>query len=523
MNNLIELEAQDAEAGTQQHQDRNRGGFGSPRSRAVLLPCFFLLVLCLLLFANGLMSRSLWASHEARAAQNAQTMLDTGDWLLPRLFDGTAELQKPAGFYWLVAVVGGGRGHVDEIAVRFPAIFAGAFTVMAVWWWLRQQGRPVAGLVAGACLASAVHFTGTARIGRIDIPLTAAVTGMLLTLHQPVGKRRWVQILVPALFGTFALLLKGPIGLVLVSGVWLLHCFAQSGEAESAPPRRFQDRMKQVFSPNHLITLSPCFLAILFAAPWFIAVHRATDGEFSRVFFWYHHINRAFGGAEALGSHPWWFYLPRLALDFLPWTPLALVALWKLPRRDAAARFGLDWLVVMVIVLSASRFKRADYLLPAYPGLAIVVGCWAEGWYASRTLNGQRLWRTAFFGMLVLMPVGWFGFDHYVTAKEQASRETEPFARQVRELSPAPAPVVMFRVENHLLAYQLGRPVRTLTGWGDLLAEWRHDPVLVVVVREDEAATLREHLPFPTETVADSRAGSPAGSYRPMVLIRRTP
>ncbi len=512
----------------------------------------FLTALCLLLFTQGIVTRSLWASHEARAAQDAQTMLDTGDWLLPRLFDGTAELQKPAGFYWLVAAVGGLRGGVDEIAVRLPAVLAGLFVVLAVWWWLCRQGRPVAGLVAGACLASAVHFTGTARIGRIDVPLTAAVTGMLLTMHTPVGRRRWLQVLVPGLFGACALLLKGPIGLVLVGGVWGVHWLiglklGMKALADATPPgpplaggeenrpslvarsiaRRRSSSPPAKGGPGGVasasaFTVSALALAggsaVLLAAPWFLAAHRATDGDFTRVFFWYHHVNRAFGGAT-LPAHPWWFYLPRLAGDFLPWTPLALVALWRLPKRDAAARFGLDWLVVMFVILSASRFKRADYLLPAYPGLAVVVGCWAEGWYSSLADKNRWRVRAAFFAALAFAPAAWFGFDHFVTAKEQAERDPAAFARQVREAAPAPATVILFQVENHLLAYQLGRPVRTLTVWEDLLAEWRRDPTAVVVARREDAATLRANVPFPVDVIADTAAVT----FRPLVLLRRTP
>ncbi|HEY3788027.1 MAG TPA: hypothetical protein VGL71_04190, partial [Urbifossiella sp.] len=58
------------------------------------------------LFFFRLGHRELYSSHEARAAQNAQRMLDSGEWGLPVLFDGQADLQKPPGYYWLVAAAG---------------------------------------------------------------------------------------------------------------------------------------------------------------------------------------------------------------------------------------------------------------------------------------------------------------------------------------------------------------------------------------------------------------------------------
>src|SRR5215216_6729484 len=83
----------------------------------ILHPSSFILCLfCASLFVQGIASRELWASHEARAGQNAQRMLDDGNWLLPRLYDDQVELQKPPGYYWLVAVAGWARGGVDAVA-----------------------------------------------------------------------------------------------------------------------------------------------------------------------------------------------------------------------------------------------------------------------------------------------------------------------------------------------------------------------------------------------------------------------
>jgi len=191
---------------------------------------FILLSLCGLLFFKGIASREMWASHEARAAQNAQRLLDDGNWLLPRLYDGQVELQKPPGFYWLVALAGWLRGGVDEWAVRLPAAVAGTLTVLLVWWHLRARGRPVAAFVAAAVLAGAVHFTGTARIGRIDVPLACVVTAIMIAGRSILGERSGVcrPMLASSLIGGLAgvaLLLKGPIGVALPAsalGVFVL-------------------------------------------------------------------------------------------------------------------------------------------------------------------------------------------------------------------------------------------------------------------------------------------------------------
>src|SRR4051812_23595204 len=112
------------------------------------------------LFFYRLGDRDLWASHEARAAQDAQRILDDGDWLTPRLFDDQIELQKPPMYYWLAAVAGRLRGGtVDAFAVRLPAALAGLATVAAVFAFLAARGRPLAAALAALVLATAQHFT----------------------------------------------------------------------------------------------------------------------------------------------------------------------------------------------------------------------------------------------------------------------------------------------------------------------------------------------------------------------------
>src|SRR5262245_41608918 len=87
-----------------------------------------------LLFFHGLGDRDLWSSHEARAAMDAQSVLD-GDLALPRLFDGRPELQKPPLYYWLVAGVARLQGgEVDAWTVRLPSTLSAVGCVLLLAW-----------------------------------------------------------------------------------------------------------------------------------------------------------------------------------------------------------------------------------------------------------------------------------------------------------------------------------------------------------------------------------------------------
>src|SRR5213083_2122514 len=116
--------------------------------------------ICGLLFFWGLGDRDLASSHEARAAQNAQMELSEGHWLLPRLYDGHIELQKPPLFYWIVALLGAvGGGEVGPWAVRLPAAFSALGCVLFVHLVGCRRGRPLAGFLAALALATCLHFT----------------------------------------------------------------------------------------------------------------------------------------------------------------------------------------------------------------------------------------------------------------------------------------------------------------------------------------------------------------------------
>jgi len=435
------------------------------RFLVTLSPC----LLALFLFFAQLGHRDLYSSHEARAAQNAQRMLDTGEWGLPVLFDGRADLQKPPAFYWAAAAVGWlNSGVVNEWAVRFPSAIAGLICVLLVQAFLRMEGKPTAAFIAAIGLATANHFTGISRTARIDVPLACAVLVSLMAFYRgcatPVAKpqaaKPYLWHILSAVAAGLAVLLKGPVALALIGPAavaWLL----------------IERRCTAVRLPVISALLGPVIVAAV-AMPWFLWVNSSTDGEFLRVFFWHHTVARYTGSSPLLASHPAWYYLPRFAIDFLPWTPALLgLCVWAFRsgywRLDAAFRFGLISFVVMVAVLSTAKFKRADYLLPAYPFAAIALGCVAEGWLATRTrVRTFRLAEWTFGGIVVAMCIAWVVMAVVVDPREQAREEKRRFAEMIRSHAPAPTMILQFRMESHLLSYHLGRPVHTFVEWGEL-------------------------------------------------------
>jgi 4-amino-4-deoxy-L-arabinose transferase-like glycosyltransferase len=449
--------------------------------------------LCLL-YLSGLSQRDLWSSHEARAAQNAQYVLEAGRPVVPHLLDGRIELQKPPVFYWSVAVIAWLRnGRVEAADVRLPSAVAAVATVLCVMFVGRRWQGPVLGLAAGAMLATMLHFLWLGRVGRIDMPLTFACTVALLGYWYAWQSGSNIAAAACYLGLALGMLLKGPIALVLcmaaISGHGVLELITQT------LGRHGLDASVGKFPLTSLLWgLIPMSVAILGYFWW---VDAQAGGQFGRVFFWYHNVARGLGEAEELEHHPWWFYLVRMALDLFPWSLLLPLALTKqarsLWRENALARFGLAWFVGMTAFLSCMSFKRADYLLPAYPGAALFLGSVAAQSLTTPQGGTRKLMLLVGGGALV-MAVAWLVFVHWRLPAVEPQRELRTFATAVRQVVPSPEPVLLFRIEGHQLLYHLGRPVERVIEWENLDVWLAGKERRFVIMAPEEEAVWQKHL-----------------------------
>lgn len=474
----------------------------------------FLLLLCGFLFFYRLGERDLTSSHEARAAQNAATIINEGQWGLPRLVNQRIELQKPPLYYWTVALLAWLQGGVvDAVAVRLPAALAALATVLCLYLLCWYRNRPTAGFMAAIFLATFMHFTWLGRVGRIDMPLTLAVCLALGGFYFGTCRRRegglaWPWFLLAYLAVALGILLKGPIAVVLPAVVGgallLLETISQSSPNKD---RTWSLRCSTLWWGIPLM--------LVITAPWFIWANIQTCNRLFEVFFWYHNVERGLGGSN-LGTHPWWFYGPRLVLDLLPWSlamPLAGWYCWRrrLWNQDMEGRFGFVWLIAILVFLSLMRFKRADYLLPAYPGAALWLGCLAERWLRERqgTVSRRLAWSFGF--VLIGLVVGW-GF--YFSSPAQGS-SYRPFAADIRRHTQKH--VIFFRAEAHELVFYVGQPMDTILEWENLDI-WASSPTQTYFVMPVECA--RDWPKHLQKGRLEEVLRTPDSVPRPLVLLR---
>src|SRR5215210_5892439 len=93
---------------------------------------FILLIACLVLFWWRLGTLGLIDPDEPFYAQTAREMVQSGDWVTPRIY-GAPQFEKPIFYYWLVAGSFKALGET-EFAGRMPtAVFATILVLLVSW------------------------------------------------------------------------------------------------------------------------------------------------------------------------------------------------------------------------------------------------------------------------------------------------------------------------------------------------------------------------------------------------------
>lgn len=310
------------------------------------------------LFLAGLDAFPLRDNNEGLYAEVAREMLATGHFLVPQL-NGVPYIEKPPLLYWLasaaMAVWGPSPGAV-RLASALPML---ALCVGMFQFGRRHLGAAV-GCYAGVALASMVPVALLAHLVLFDPLLTALLGGwMLCFLHDYLEDSRAARRAAAVLLG-LAVLEKGAVALVLalgVLGVFLLL-------------NRDWQGWRRLGDPSALAL----FLAI--ALPWHLLAAFEQDG-----FAWFYvvneHVLRFLGRREPEDYHrgPFWFYLPRLLLMLLPWTPFLVLLAPRQPWRDrvhtSVVRFCQAAVLFPLLFFSLSQAKADYYLVVCTPALAM--------------------------------------------------------------------------------------------------------------------------------------------------------
>jgi len=341
--------------------------------------------------------RPLFVPDECRYAEIPREMLESGEWVVPRL-DGVRYFEKPVLGYWLTGISMGALGQ-NNFAVRLPAALSAALTALAVFFLVRRFGGGVAHAAAAAmALLTSVMFFVTGCSAILDMPLTMFVSGGMVFFYFAYrAEGPEVKALHLALFGLCiggAFLVKGFLALVIPCLIIVPFVLWERGPFDGTQGRPEPGRKGGGRGLFRLAWI-PAAVAALLSAPWAILIH-LREPDFWHYFIWIEHVHRFFS-AHAQHVEPVWYFAPVILGAMAPWTvflPAAVIGLRRRGLNDSFLRFALSWAVFPFLFFSLSRGKLETYILPCLPPLAalIVSGLFAYLEQPRRKLFNAGAW-----------------------------------------------------------------------------------------------------------------------------------
>ncbi|TGS88931.1 glycosyltransferase family 39 protein [Mesorhizobium sp. M3A.F.Ca.ET.174.01.1.1] len=346
-----------------------------------------LLLFSLLMTFGGLVSLPPIDRDESRFVQATKQMVETGDYV-DILFQETSRYKKPVGIYWLQSAVVAlsGDGAAAPIWVyRLVSMLGIAFAVVGIAWTGKKLFGAEAGLAAGLMMAAIFATAFEGRDAKTDAMLLAccvAAQGALAQVYLAARRNEPVAAQLPWIFWIaqgLGILIKGPVAPVL-SLLTAATLFAFERDW------RWLLKLKLVRG---------IAIVLVIVLPWLILITLKSGGAFFQEAVGKDMLNKVAQGEESHGLPPG-FYMLTYSLFMWPFGLIAVGAGLQAMNRfwdDPRLRFCLAWYIPFWLVFEAIPTKLPHYVMPAYPGMALLIG-WLLTLPAEEANAPLKRWQT---------------------------------------------------------------------------------------------------------------------------------
>ena len=313
----------------------------------------------LLFFFLGATIRDLTFPDELRSAEVSREMLESGNWILPKL---NYEIygDKPPLYFWLLSASMAALGKTT-LAALAPSIVAGILTLLVTYRLGKTLFDPRTAWNAAWMLASFLLFLLMTQIVRMDMLLTlfttTAMTCFIHGLKYPHGGRS--IILAGYVFIGAAILTKGPVGLIIPL-IGLLAFY-------------FQERA--LFARSSLYPGYGLLIMVAIPLLWLLPAALQGGGDYLYEILVTQNAGRVVKSFDH--AEPFYYYILIFPLLFAPWAFYLLLYLDGGIRRDMgrdrqAIGFLTGWLLLALLFFSLVSGKNGNYLLPLTPAVALL-------------------------------------------------------------------------------------------------------------------------------------------------------
>lgn len=349
-------------------------------------PMGALLMVALVIRLATLGAYPLMDTTEARYAEMARKMVETGNWLVPQFDYGVPFWGKPPLSLWLTAASFRVMG-ISEFAARLPMFLVTLVIVGLIFSIARQRHGSGFGWGASALFVTSAMTFVLAGAVLMDPVLTLGTTLAMVAFWRAVtgAHRLWGYGFFVGL--AIGLLAKGPVALLLVGipvGIWIVA-----------------HRQWRIYW-QRLPVVTGTLLMLALSLPWYVLAERASPG-FLEYFLLGEHWKRftepgwtgdLYGSAHRQAYGTIWGHA---LVAVLPWSlaiPVVLLrakwrasmsALVREPSRWSV--YLIVWMLAPLLLFTLSGNILATYVYPGVPAFALLA---AEAWHQRQTAREHK-------------------------------------------------------------------------------------------------------------------------------------
>jgi len=370
---------------------------------------FWLLVVIVISRLFSMAILPMIGTSEARYAEIARIMSESGDWITPWFDYDVPFWGKPPLSFWLEAISFNIFG-ISEFSARLPSWLVNLGILALIYHLTRYLAGPFKALIA-CLLFSTMSLSFTMSGAVLTDPFLALGTSLSLVsvifaMRQPLSNWRWWFFVGLAI----GLLAKGPLALVLVGGplfMWMI----------------WRRRWRDLFA--NLPWFRGLLLTVLTVLPWYLLAEFKTPG-FINYFIIGEHFFRfidpgwsgdLYGDAHKQPYGTIWVYW---LWSTFPWGPLAVIALllryFKRKTNNSRLKLTDEQRLLVLSSLFPSLFFTFSgnilwtYQLPALIPLAILIVQYIPNSLPSTNFGKLTVVSSVSFVPLLLMVLGFYGY-----------------------------------------------------------------------------------------------------------------
>jgi 4-amino-4-deoxy-L-arabinose transferase-like glycosyltransferase len=318
-----------------------------------------------------------------------------------QLFNGELRSHKPVLHYWFMQPAYAMFGE-NAFAARFFSAVTGLLTILITFVYTKRLFNQSVAFCSALALALSTHFLFEFRLAVPDPYLIFFSTLGTFAAYTYLERGTRTQLYLAAFAFALATLAKGPVAIGL-PGIALLVWVI------------WKKRWSRIFDWSMIIA---AIILVAVALPWYVAVHKATNGRWTEEFFFKHNFNRF---SEEMEGHGGIFLITIaiVVIGMLPFTSFlgGIIKKRKTVFQNSLIQFSALVTIVFTGFYCISSTKLPNYPMPCYPFFAVVLGSFVS-FLIDKKISSKKYPIYILLLLMIIIPIGgYFAIQQEIEAK----------------------------------------------------------------------------------------------------------